>query len=346
MSYFPDFEHSWRRLAEMIDDAGTVFITTHVNPDGDAIGSEMALATFLKKTGATVRVINASPTPEMYSFLDPDGLIEHCTDIADGTSPATEHDLVIFIDLGLYHRAGCSAILFDQTPVPRVIIDHHPPELVEADIVVVNTKAASAGSLVYDFCRTIDESAIDERVAVAVLTAMVADTGFFRYSNTTATTHMIAADIYRHGVAVAAIRDKIESGFPYCRQRLLGEVLNSVRLADNGRIAYAPVTLDMFSRSGADREHTDGIIDHIRMIHGVEIVFVCIQEETESFKISFRSSGKATVHKLATELGGGGHPRAAGANMTGALDDVLARVVKAASAHLAVLHDESDNAAK
>ena len=335
MSYFPELEESWRRLSEMIVDAGTVFICTHVNPDGDAIGSEMALAAFLERLSISFRVINASPTPGLYSFLDPNGLIEHCSDITDGISPATDRDLVIFLDLGQYYRAGCAAELFSEGPAPRAIIDHHPPEPVEAELVVVNTHAASAGSLVYDFCQSMDESAIDERVAVATLAAIVTDTGFFRYSNTTATTHMIAADTYRHGADVTDIRHKIESGFPLCRQRLLGEVLSAIRLADNGRIVYAPITLDMFRRAGADREHTEGIIDHIRIIHGVEIAFVCIQEDTESFKISFRSSGRATVHELASGFGGGGHPRAAGASISGTLDDVLARVLDATSDHLA-----------
>lgn len=330
MGFFPENAKDWRMLGEMIDAAQTVFVSTHVNPDGDAIGSVMALAVFLGAIGKPVRVLMDSPTPELMAFLDPEGLIEPCP----AESPVTADDIVIFCDMGRYDRAGGCAVLAGDGSAPRVIIDHHIPEPIEAELAVVNTTAASTACLIYDFCLFRDASAVDRRAAQAVMTGVMSDTGYLRYSNTTERTLRLTADLYRHGVTIADVRRRLETGFPLCRQLLLGLTLSAVRVAEGGEIAYAPITLDMFRAAGAERQHTEGIIDHIRMIRGVEVAFVIIQEGPDDFKVSFRSGERVMVNELAAALGGGGHPRAAGAAMNGPLEEVIARVLDAAGTAL------------
>jgi len=334
MAYFPENIDDWRKIAYLVERADRICITTHVNPDGDALGSEIALADFLSGMGKPHRTINCSPTPESFRFLDPYDEIELYREDIHRNLCSSETELVFFLDLGKYERAGALGERFNDCPASKVIIDHHPPEPVDADVVVVNSRAASTGSLVYDLINFIDSSLITERIALAILTAVVTDTGYFRYSNTTETTHLIASSLYRHGANVTEIRRRLETGYPVCRQKLMGLTLSRLKTTYSGQIAFSCITREMFEEAGAKREHTDGIIDQIRLINGTKIAFLVIQEDGERFKVSFRSGDGASVNKIAAMLGGGGHPRAAGANLIGSLETVTNHVLEAAREYL------------
>jgi phosphoesterase RecJ-like protein len=184
--------------------------------------------------------------------------------------------------------------------------------------------------MVYDLITFLDPSIIDIRIATAVLTAVVTDTGYFRYSNTTALTHRIAASLYEHGARVGAIRRELETGQPFCRQKLLGLALSNIRQGSRGRITFAHITARMFERTGARREHTDGIIDHVRIVQGTQVAALIIQEGPETFKVSFRTTENVSANEIAGMLGGGGHPRAAGATLAGSLETVTSLMIQAA----------------
>ncbi len=335
MAFFEENIRDWEFVAEKIRAASAVFITSHVNPDGDAIGSEMALAGFLEKMGKYYRVINHSPTPETFAFLDPDNIIEQFEDDTEFTLSPCETDLILLVDMGRYERCGSCAGYFENSSAMKIVIDHHPKEDIDVDYSVVNTDAASTGSLVYDLLNHIDASLISKDIALAVLTAVVTDSGYFRYGSTTATTHKIASSLYEHGADVISIRKRLENGYPFCRQKLMGYALSTLKSAADGQISYASITLDMFEEAGAKREHTDGIIDQIRYIYKTQVAILIIQEGDERFKVSFRSGAKVPVNRVASMLGGGGHPRAAGANLIGSLDEVVVRVLEAAESYLA-----------
>ena len=334
MIFFPENLDDWRKIASLIDHSEKIFISTHVNPDGDAIGSEMALAVFLSRMGKSVRIINHSVTPSMFRFLDPDGIIESCENIGLNSIRPDKNNTVVFLDLGRFDRAGKSADLLAHTPSKKVIIDHHPPESINADVIVVNPSASSTGSLIYDLMCYMDFTLINREIAQAVLTAIVTDTGYFRYSNTTATTHSIASSLYQHDVSSFVIRRHFEKGFPLCRQKLLGLMLSTVRKSADGKIAYAHITESMFKEAGALREHTENLIDLIRVIEDVSIAVLIIQEGENRYKLSFRSGDTASVNTIASMLGGGGHPRAAGASLTGTLENVTAMVLEVADSYL------------
>ncbi|MHB9030702.1 MAG: DHH family phosphoesterase, partial [Candidatus Latescibacterota bacterium] len=193
-----------------------------------------------------------------------------------------------------------------------------------------NPQAESTGTLVYDLISYIMPSAVDERIALAVLTAIVTDTGYFRYSNTNALTHRIAASLYEHGARVGTIRRELETGQPFCRQKLLGMTLSNVRQSRDGNISYAHITSRMFERAGARREHTDGIIDHVRIIHSTWVAALIIQEGPDLFKVSFRTTEQVAANEIASILGGGGHSRAAGATLAGSLERVTSLMLRAA----------------
>ena len=125
MSYFPESLDDWRKIALLIDRSERIFITTHINPDGDAIGSEIALAGFLSGMDKSIRIINHSITPEIFRFLDPEGIIEFCPDSIQNTTGPQKSDLVFFLDLGRYSRVGNNADFLAYTSSSKVIIDHH-----------------------------------------------------------------------------------------------------------------------------------------------------------------------------------------------------------------------------
>lgn len=329
MDYFPENREDWTVVSRLVTESNRLYIATHVNPDGDAIGSVMALAGFMKNLGKQFRVINDAKTPETFHFLDPESLIETYAERGQPEDGPRRGDLVMFLDLGSYDRVGrIESFLVDNEAV-KVVIDHHIPEPVDADYVIVNTSACSTGSLVFDFMLHCNRTAIDRNVASAVLTAIISDTGFFRYSNTTAATHQVVSALYDYGARTVDIRKNLESGQLYCRQKLLGLTLSKIQLTDSGRIAYSVITTGMFEDAGAQREHTEGIIDQLRIIRNIKVALLLIQEGPDFYKASFRTADTIPAHEIAARLGGGGHPKAAGASLHGPLDYVVSRVVGA-----------------
>jgi phosphoesterase RecJ-like protein len=287
----------------------------------------MALYRFLTGYGKEIRIISSSKTPDIYCFLDPSSVIESCEHGHIPKNPPKKNDLVFIIDLCNYERLGIIADFMTNNDATKCIIDHHMPEDNSADIYVGNTQAAATGSLIFDMILYIDENRVDSEIAKALYTAIVTDTSFFRYSNTTGRTHEIASELYNFGVKAKDVRRFIENRHEYCRQRLLGSVLEKTRLTEDGMIGYSFATLDMFAAAGAKREHTDGIIDHIRMIRGVEVAFFMIQEGIDDFKVSFRTGDSIMANEVAAELGGGGHAKASGANVSGPLAEVTAKTL-------------------
>ena len=328
MAYFPENIHDWKKIASYVDKAETIYITTHVNPDGDAIGSVMALAGFFSGLGKTFRVINDSKTPEIYRFLDPDTIIETPDENETPSGGPGKVDLVMFLDLNNYSRLGKIRDFLVNNNAVKIIIDHHIPDKVEADIKVVNTRASSTGSLIFDFIHTLDKSLIDKKIARALLTAIASDTGFFKYSNTTKTTHLIASELYKYGVKTNEVYRSLETRQQFCRQKLMGFALSQAQITSGGRIAYTVITDEIFEKAGAQREHTDGIIDQLRIIKGIKVASLIIQEGADLYKASFRTSGNIPANKIASQLGGGGHPKAAGATLRGTLDEVAKRVIE------------------
>ncbi|MBN1292628.1 MAG: bifunctional oligoribonuclease/PAP phosphatase NrnA [Candidatus Latescibacteria bacterium] len=330
MVHYPENKYAWRQIAAEIKNSHRIFISTHVNPDGDAIGSVMALGNYLKLTGKQIRIIIESKTPDNYKFLDPDNMIECCAGSDLSSNGPASGDLVIFLDMGRYDRSGNIAGFLVDNNARKVIIDHHPPELVDADIIALNTKACSTGTLIYDLLCYMDNSLINKKIALCILTAIISDTGFFRYSNTTERTHQITAELYEKGAKIADVRKHLENGQLLCRQKLLGFVLSKVEVTNCERIAYSVATTEMFEASGALREHTEGIIDQIRIIKGIKVAFLVIQENNDVFKVSVRTKEPISANEIATMLGGGGHRKAAGAHMKGSLENIISDIVQTA----------------
>lgn len=322
--FYPENISKWKSIAELLQAARRVFITTHVNPDGDALGSEIALARFLAKLGKPVRIVNTSKTPAMYAFLDPGNLIESYELLGRSLfhDQPGKNDLIVILDLSDFERIGDVSGFLLRNNARRVIIDHHESEPEEADITVLTPYAESTGSLVYDLLLSMDHAHIDIPIAEAVLTAVLTDTGYFSFSNTNSTSLGVVSSLYKFGVSVHSLRKRIDATQPLARQKLLGLCLGEADLACRGRVAWSYISTEMFRKSGTAREHTEGIINLLRVIEGISIAVLFIQDGPLEWKISFRSATGIRVNAIAAQMGGGGHEKAAGASLSGTLPEV------------------------
>jgi len=316
----------WNEVADFINKHRTFLLTTHVNPEGDAIGSEMALKIFLESIGKRVYVANSSDTPKNCLFLDPgkdimiypDSFREEVMDEIDG---------IIIVDVNSWEHVGDLSETLQASTKPRVCIDHHQGENDGfVDVFVSDTSAAAAGVLVYELIRHLGGE-ITGPIADALYTSIITDTGTFRFTNTDARTFLIAADLYNHGADPFRLHRNIFANRSWGAARLMGPVLNNVQSAAGGKLVWIRATREMFREADAIYEDSDGILELVRGIRDVELCLFFKETENGHIKVSIRSNGKANAYLIAKQHGGGGHRMASGIDVNGPMDDAVSKVI-------------------
>jgi phosphoesterase RecJ-like protein len=302
------------RVAAMLEAADEIVLTTHVNADGDGAGSEAALAGWLAARGKQVAIVNPTPFPGLYRHLltDPDQIGDPGSERAAWALESAQ--LFVVLDTGEPRRVGRVLKEFGDRPV--AILDHHPPgtEVIAAEG-VRDPSAAATGELVYDLLLTAGEAgeAWPAPVAEAIYTAIISDTGSFRYANTTPRTHRIAADLIERGVDPEAVYRRIYATMPLRRIELLRASLEHLVADPALPVTWITVPRKVVEELSATSEDMDGIVEYARSIEGTEVALLFREVPDGSTKISFRSNGAVDVNALAREFGGGGHVKAAGA---------------------------------
>ncbi len=321
-------------------DAERVLVTSHIRPDGDALGSEIAVARFLRKLGKEVTVLNADPEPRTLAWLaaeQPDDLlvVYEAGDLAQAEA-AARADAFLVVDTGAGHRLGPVEARFKSTTGKRLLIDHHPDPEPLFDLVCVRTDCASTAEIVYDLIAGYDPGLIDTAIATALYVGIVTDTGSFRYSATTARTHRVVADLLeRGGIAPEPIHIAVYDGRTREGLRLLARALDTIAVHYDGRLASLYVTQEMLREAGAFFDETEGLINYGLSLDGVEAAVIAL-ETPSGVKLSFRSKGDCPINAWAARFGGGGHPNASGAYVTGKpLHRVLKEVIDSAPRHVA-----------
>jgi phosphoesterase RecJ-like protein len=312
---------------------GRFVLTTHLNPDGDGIGSEIALASWLRSRGKEVRVINHSPLPAVYRFLDPAGLIAQFDPLRDGTALAGA-DVIVVLDTNHPDRLGSMKEAVLASPAVRVCIDHHLDPDPFASPALVDEHATSTGEMLYTllFSGAAEQPARD--VAAALYCAIMTDTGSFRYPRTGPATHTIVSRLIACGADPVAIYAEVYERWSPRRIHLLGEVLEGLRTEFGGRLAHITITREMLSRTGTGEEDTDNFTTYPMSVAGVRAGILFLEIEG-GVKISFRSKGDIPINALAMEFGGNGHRNAAGARVAGAAtDEIRSRVLSAAEKYI------------
>ena len=320
-------------LRKLIDRSRTFVLTTHINPDGDGLGSEVALARCLKRLGKSVRIINHSSTPPNCRFLDKLFPIEsfepgvHDPLIADA-------DVIAVIDTNHPDRLARMSQAFNASPAAKVCIDHHPDPADFAAVSILDEASAATGEMLYRIIQALDPASLDAGTATALYTAIMTDTGSFRFPKTDADVHRICADLLARGADPVRVYEELYERGPAGRLRLLGLVLSGLTLSHQGRVASFVVTERMFEETKTVEPDTDAFVPYAMEIDGVQIGLM-FTELDGLVKVNFRSKGDIPVNALAREFGGNGHINAAGARVAGVrMADLIPRVIDRAGAYV------------
>lgn len=298
-------------------------LTSHVNPDGDAIGSALGLARILRRLGKSVTVWNRDATPSIYRPLPGSDRI-HVGEEPPAGFPGTFNAMVV-LECPSLDRTGLEQHL---GRLPLINIDHHLGNQLYGTINWVDPSAPSVGEMVYRLARALSAD-LDEIAATCLYLTLVTDTGSFRFSNATAVAFETAASLVNLGAQPAQVSEWVYETQPAGRIRLLGELLRGLELHCDGRIASVLLTPEMYRQAGAEEGDSEGLIDHPRTIAGVQAVAMFRQREDGSFKVSMRSRGKVDVQQVALSFGGGGHHNAAACEVPGDLAEVRKHILGA-----------------
>ena len=318
------------RMGKALDGATTAVLSTHVNADGDGCGSEAALAMLLAQRGITARIVNPTPWPEMFGFL----LSDVREESRRGAGALGKADLLIVLDISDIRRLGTLAEPVRKMRGPRLVIDHHVPgEEPPGDIVLADTDACATGELVYDFARVLGLE-ITAEIARALYTAILTDTGGFRFSNTSPRCHAIAGELLSAGVDPEEMYRRIYASVPVGRLHLLRDALHTLEVDEGIGLAWISLPAGVMEKYALRSEELDGIAEHPRSIAGTRMAIFFRDLGHGQVKVSFRSAGAVDVNRFAKRFGGGGHAKAAGALISGTLDAVRDRVLEAAREYL------------
>jgi len=309
------------RILDAIRDSRSFCVVGHVRPDGDCVGSQLALTLALRGEGKKVACWNADTVPQKYRFLDPDRLITK-------PKPGLQFDCVIATDSASLERLGRAEGCIARRK--RLInIDHHESNTRFGDINWVSAREPSTGELIFKLLKAA-RWPITRPIADCLFAAVSTDTGSFQYPTTRPGTYHIAGELVRRGANLARICDEVYQSYPLSRARLLKHVYSHFRLTHGDRIAYLWLRQRDFARTGADTVDSEGLIDHIRAIEPVVVACVFEEIQPELTRVSFRSkSDKVNVNDIAEQFGGGGHSAAAGARIEGRPLSVQRRVIAA-----------------
>ena len=319
------------KLETMIDQAGKIVILGHVNPDGDCVGSCLAVYNYIKEWDSTKAVtVRLERAPSKFSYLSGFDAIE--TEAGEET-----YDLCICLDSSDEERLGDFKSCFDRS-AKTICIDHHITNRGYAKENVIDGHASSACEVVYG---QLDESRISKCVAECIYTGIIHDTGVFKYSNTSRKTMEIAGKMMEKGIDFGTIIDGSFYKKTYMQSQILGRaLLESITFLD-GRCIFSVVRKKDMDFYGVDKSDLDGIVDQLRVIDGIECAIFLYETGIHQFKVSLRSNSIVDVSRIAAYFGGGGHVRAAGCTMSGSVHDVVNNL----SAHIAEqLEQEKANA--
>lgn len=317
----------WQKIIATIQHYSTFVITSHLSPDCDALGSELALAEHLNNLGKTVTILNSDPVPAAFRFLDPQRVIKKYS--------AAKHDglikkaqVIIVLDAsGGWKRIGRVGEVLAHAKAVKICIDHHPDATDFVDIAVVDTDAAATGELIYDLIMAMG-GPLSPTIAHSLYAALVTDTGSFRFPKTSPRTHQITAGLLEAGAQPYYIYRQLYEQYPLPRVRLKGHVLDSIKTEAEGQIAYYGLDQATLKAYKVKTSELDGFASLGQEIGGVRVVVFCLQSSKSKVKISLRSDGTIEINQLAVVYGGGGHASAAGAVVAGKLNDVMAEVVE------------------
>ena len=319
----------WERIADIINEGKKFIITTHLFSEGDAIGSELALKRFLCDLNKEAVIVNNEKLPPVYSCFDPDKDVKFLRS-KDVNINLDDFDAIFMVDVADWGQLGDFADMIKASQITKVCIDHHPTNPGYADINVIDKGASSAGELIYDLIIHMNGELTLE-LATPLYLSIATDTGWFKFSNTSAKAFKACSALIEAGVKSQIIYEKLYHNKHASYLKLLNLMLGALSSECDGQLVWTKMTKKMIKSSGVEFVDTDVMIDLIRAVNEVEVVVIFRELGERKTKVSFRSKHTIDVSKLASDFGGGGHVRAAGASLEEPIDTVIGDVISAAS---------------
>jgi len=317
---------NYRQAVQELRRAASVVLTAHVKPDGDALGSMMALRRWLLAEGKHVEVIVPTAPPRKYAFLDPERSVKVAGREVDAAS-VERSDLVCLVDTGAWQQLeGVEALV--RNAAFRLVIDHHQTQDDLADFMLVDSEAAATATLVYAILSEAG-AVIDAEIATCLFAGLAADTDWFRLPTTDAETLRLAATLLEAGARPDRIHEEMFWNDDLAKIHLLGRAVETMRPALGGRVMVMRLTQDMFREVGADAGDTENLINECMKVRGVLVGLMLVETGNGYVRVSLRSRPGTDILGVATHFGGGGHQRAAGARLKGPLPEVENAVLAA-----------------
>ena len=306
--------NSFSEIKSAFEKAKTVLILTHVIIDGDAAGSAAALCRVLNSLGKTTHIFTGEEIPHNLKIIDFDGFVRSEDELL------SEYDLAVAVDCSDMERFKNRQQLFERGKF-KLNLDHHSTNNYFADMNYVDGNACAAGEIIYKLIRE-SEWPLDVKTAEAIYTAIVTDTGEFQYSSTTAETHRITAELFDAGIDLNALSVCIFQSERKQKYLLQSCIMQTLEFRENDRFGIAFADMSMYEKTGSNFQDSDGMVEIIRNIDGIEISAFAKEIEPGVIKLGFRSKHDIDVSQLAAKFGGGGHKKAAGCTIYGSIQDM------------------------
>lgn len=315
------YEAQLDQAKQFIEEKDDFLVVSHVQPDGDAASSTLAVGWLLRKLGKQVTLINEGKLPAKFSDL------AHFSDVLDYSTqrPNRTFQSIITVDCADYSRIGEVASLFASSP-DLLNIDHHPTNDYFGTCQLIQPDAASTTQILTDLIARFPFQ-LEVSCAEYLYTGLLTDTGGFRYSSTTGRVMQIAADLLALGVNGSELAEKYLERMTYAQVELLKRALSTLTFSSDKKIAWLAVTVREIEELQASNEDLDGLVNYARNVERVEVGLLFKQRDEQTVKVSLRSNGQANVAEIAKSFGGGGHIRAAGCTIQGTLEEVINQVV-------------------
>ncbi|MGE5675183.1 MAG: DHH family phosphoesterase [Mycobacterium leprae] len=313
--------------ARLIWESQSTLFFLHVSPDGDSIGGTLAMVRALQKAGKRAVAVGVDPVPRIFHFLPGwDTLFTPWQEVEG------DWDLACFLDCGDLERIGDAMPLVARCK-HNLNVDHHSTNTGYGEYNYLDFKAAAVGELAYRLLRQMDLP-LDQEIATCLYTALVTDTGSFKYDSTAPSTHRIAAELIELGVKPYEVASAVFENEAPGRLALLGHALRTLQIDETGRIAWLHVTRAMLEEVGAGDEDVEGLVNYARSVTGVEVGLIFRETPEGIVRVGLRSRRQVDVGRIAKQFGGGGHARAAGCGMDCPLHEAKERILSVVKAEL------------
>lgn len=315
--------NNFNEITKLLEKNNSFLITSHKNIDGDAIGSELALYFILKKLNKKPIILNQDRLPRIYNFL-PDSDKVHC--LEDNYINIKNIDVGIIVDCSNFERIEETYKIFKN--IKNIInIDHHNSNKKFGKLNYIDSGASSVGEIIYDLIKFINLDLLDEKISTCLYTAIITDTGSFRYSNVSSKTFSIVSDLASQGIKPNLIADNIYNRNTYSGLKLLGEALLTLEVDKSNYVSWLTITRDMLNNTEANDEEVEGIIDIARTLENTEVSILFRETKDHKIKVSFRSKGDFNVNEFAGKFNGGGHPNSSGCVCSGKITEVKEKIL-------------------